>query len=287
MTELRVLLAGMPVTGKTSYTAALWNLIESGSQEAGFEIVRLSSDREYLNTIRSAWLRADRPERTRLSPGMPVVLHLRVPDTDRSFDLYMPDRSGEVFEVIVADREWSLEFDQFVADLDGVLLFVHPEHVREPLTIQESSVTEQALAPSPAEVAPLEPVATPAPRPWSADTIPTQVQLVDLLQLLLSSSPRCPLRVGVIVSAWDVLGDDAPAPKHWVRDQLPLLDQYLRANTERIAFRVYGVSAYGGDPSRQGEELRSHMTPATRVRVIGCDAGPHDVSAPLRWLVDV
>jgi len=123
--------------------------------------------------------------------------------------------------------------------------------------------------------------------PFSADTIPTQTLLVDMLQLILQRAPPTETvrRIAVVVSAWDVLSASPISPDEWLKQQLPLLDQFFRSRQEELATRIYGISAFGGDPKSDQERLLKIADPAHRVVVRGVDASPHDVSAPLRWLI--
>jgi hypothetical protein len=122
------------------------------------------------------------------------------------------------------------------------------------------------------------------PRAWDADRVPTQVKLVDLVQALVRepfSLPR--VQIAVIVSAWDLVSESAASPAAWLAARLPLLDQYLRANPERFAARIFGVSAQGGDLARDGERLLRQDVPARRIVVAEDASQSHDLTAPVRW----
>ncbi|MBX9680717.1 MAG: hypothetical protein K2X38_18330 [Gemmataceae bacterium] len=55
-------------------------------------------------------------------------------------------------------------------------------------------------------------------------------------------------RLGVIISAWDVvMKQEDTTPGKWLQAYLPMLHQYLVANSEEVCSRVYGVSAQKGD----------------------------------------
>jgi hypothetical protein len=89
-----------------------------------------------------------------------------------------------------------------------MLLFVHPDKIVEPVSIEEVAQIEAQIGgvgdhsgPEP-QVGP-----TAKPTPWSHDFVPTGVQLVELLQFVLSPQDVYPLaRIAIIVSAWDNYG---------------------------------------------------------------------------------
>ena len=124
------------------------------------------------------------------------------------------------------------------------------------------------------------------PREWSSDLTPTQVQLVELLQFVafLRSTPE-PLRIAVVVSAWDLVRDQIP-PISWLESHLPLLFQFLVANSDAAPFRAYGISAIGGDLLKDLDRLQEETVPSRRIKVVENGLEPHgDLTAPIRFLL--
>jgi hypothetical protein len=129
---------------------------------------------------------------------------------------------------------------------------------------------------------------------WDPRDAPTQVKLVDLLQFLDArlSSPR-PLGLAVIVSAWDLVEDTSVleiSPKCWMAKRMPLLNQFLHANTDIFNIQVYGVSAQGGtlDEEESAEELAKVMPPSHRIRVRKDEEDlDHDITEPVKWLMQL
>jgi hypothetical protein len=163
-------------------------------------------------------------------------------------------------------------------EASGVLLFVHPNTVVEPVRIDEvTPIIEEIGQTSDA-------TDDGAPRSWDADRVPTQVKLVDLVQALVREPFALPhVQIAVIVSAWDLVGESAGSPSNWLATRLPLLSQYLRANPDRFATRIFGVSAQGGDLTRDGERLLLEDVPARRIVVVEDASQTHDLTAPVRW----
>ena len=50
------LLIGLPETGKTTFLAALWQVVESDEVPGALRLEKLHGDREHLNKIRADWL---------------------------------------------------------------------------------------------------------------------------------------------------------------------------------------------------------------------------------------
>jgi hypothetical protein len=122
-------------------------------------------------------------------------------------------------------------------------------------------------------------------REWSPELVPEQVRLVDLLQFLQQPPfARRLRRVAVSVSAWDVIPEPKPSPHAWLARELPLLHQFLECNPDSFEFRVYGISAQGGDVTGEKRSELARRTPSERIQCVGPDADPHDLTAPLLWL---
>jgi hypothetical protein len=283
----RLLLVGLRGSGKTSYLAALWHLIEAGELPTSLSSSQLQPDRQYLNRIRDAWLRFEQVGRTSLRS--PETVSLLLTDVATSYDIHitLPDLSGELFRLHWANRRAALSYTQFAADCVGILLLIHPAAIKKASRIplrDNYGCTEDTghpLRPSSDEFIP-----TAVPLEWSYDMSPTQVQLVELLQFTAHlRSATTPPRIAVIISAWDLIRDPI-MPSSWLESHLPLLFQFLVANADVASFRVYGVSALGGDLEKDLERLQSQPSPSHRIRVVDNTLPPHsDLTAPIRFLL--
>jgi hypothetical protein len=282
----RALVIRLPGTGKSTFMAALWHVLEFEVIASALRLAKLSDERQYLNRIRADWRRCNAVERTQIGSEESIVLPLLASDSGLAVDLIVPDMSGESFQASLRDRRWFSEFDSFVMQADGVLLFIHPSRVREPIPIDQWMDTTDAL-----EVEDEEQIEGDFGTgvPWSHEQVPTQVELVDLLQIMLSRILSAgPLKVAVMLSAWDLVLNLGLSPAEWLRKRLPLLDQYLHSNDDVLDVRIYGLSAQGGDITNVHERVRllREDHPAERVMIIGPQAGAHDITAPIRWLIE-
>jgi hypothetical protein len=186
--------------------------------------------------------------------------------------------SGELFSLLWKERRCARAHYDLAREASGVLLFVHPNTVVEPVRIDEvTPIVEEIGATG-------DITDDGAPRAWDGDRVPTQVKLVDLVQALVREPFSVPhVQLAVIISAWDLVSEWAGTPASWLATRLPLLDQYLRANPERFASRIFGVSAQGGDLTRDGERLLQEDVPAQRIVVVEDSGQSHDLTGPVRW----
>jgi hypothetical protein len=274
--ELRISLVGMPSTGKTTFLAAFWNLIQEPTVEACVRLRCLPRAAVYLHEIHQAWLHGQEVGHTSRDSGELILLDIDL--GGREVVLEVPDLSGESFEDMFVHRRVTQEVDVILTAADGLLLFLHPHELRPRITLVDA--IRMGIQPEvPGDQDELLAL--------DLKKLPAEVQAVDLLQTITSrrlwaraelSSPR----IGVIVSAWDLVEAEGLPPARWLGARMPLLNQYLAASLPTESVRIYGLSARGG--SADASELAT-FDPATRAFLVdsaGVRTG--DISTPLQWI---
>jgi len=131
--------------------------------------------------------------------------------------------------------------------------------------------------------------------PWHPCLAPTQVQLVELLQSLRQPPLDCgPRRLAVMISVWDKAAGEQKDPEPFLKEKLSLLYQYLSSGRDGWTWRVYGVSAQGGEydnseegaePRLEAEKLRDQDIPGHRIKLVNDKNCSHDLTEPLEWLI--
>lgn len=268
---------GLPRSGKTTFLAALWHLIDAGEVSTKLVLDKLVGDNTYLNQIVSAWRRCEEVPRTSMLNEKKVAIHAHVPGDGQRVLLSFPDLSGESFKQQFIMRECSPDYVEGLGLPGGMLLFINANRPTDGLTIAD--ITSAVGPPDTSEAE------ARTERAWTPDFVPEQVRLVDLLQFLQRSpfSRRC-RRLAVVISAWDAVLTPKPTPEKWLDRELPLLHQFLSNNPQSFQVRVYGVSAQGGDVTGEQRTELLKRTPSARIECIGPNTDPHDLTAPILWL---
>jgi GTPase SAR1 family protein len=278
-TDSKILMLGLRGSGKTTFLAALWHFLESAEITDRLELPQLQPDRDYLNLIRNNWLSVKPVGRTSLRTKATVSLSLRDKKTDREVELLIPDLSGESFRLQWSTRKAPAEYVSFARECTAAFLFVHPSEVKRTHAIKAASDEKLKDDDTSLKI-------SSAPN-WSAERTSTQVQLVDIVQLLLRmrEAPTA-LRMAVVVSAWDLIKARV-SPLGWLDSRLPLLSQFLRANQNCFASETFGVSAQGGDLVKDHERLLQNTAPSSRcIAVKGENIDPVPITAPLQFLLN-
>ncbi|HMT41616.1 MAG TPA: hypothetical protein PKC48_00200 [Sphingorhabdus sp.] len=286
-----VSIIGLPASGKTTFLAALWHMVREpgASTTLGFENLS-QGNYEHLNALAKRWRSGKIQQRTQHSGAKTVSMRLK-DEGNRLVEVSFPDMPGEDF-----GRMWELrEADHGMLETlstPAIVLLVNGDTIKHPLWIVEQSKLASAMAKAAGNGLPTTP--DPEPIDWSPDFAPTQVRIVDLLQMLMSGELNVGTRrLAVLISAWDKVAAEELSPEELLEAKLPLLAQYLRNGRDPWTWRVWGVSAQGGvyeDPDKaeslpETDALRELERPSDRIQIVDGDQLSTDITLPLQWLI--
>ena len=245
-------------------------------------------DHAHLNAIMRRWQQAKEQLHTETSSGKVVSMNLKDGD-GRKVRMTFPDLSGESYQQMWEQRECDPQLADLLGNGQGILLFVHADRIKPPIGVAETTAQAAALGGK-------------APKPtvsekWHPKDAPTAVQVVEMLQMFRCDALRAPAhRIAIVLSAWDKVEDEGLTPDAFLARDLPFLDQYLRHGTDGWEFRVYGLSAQGGDYEREGDvddpdrqakvaAIREIEDASSRIRLLSPGLST-DLTEPIVWLTE-
>ncbi|WP_188110306.1 TRAFAC clade GTPase domain-containing protein [Agrobacterium tumefaciens] len=285
-----VAIVGLPGSGKTTFLAALWHIVNStDGNPPALRIGSLAKGApSYLNSIARMWRNATEQGRTQLDGNRLVQMNL-IDIHERTVEVAFPDVAGEAYQQMWEVRDCDEDLEALL-QAESVLLFINSDTIKPPRWINELNRQAKAMNLPKEEEGPAPGVK------WDPKMAPTQVQLVDLLQLLrqypLDVGPR---KLVIGLSAWDKAEPEGLAPLGFLYAKLPLLAQYLQANADGWTWKVFGISAQGGqyrsNPAsavkRDADKKVLDLPEASdRIKIVADDMEmSRDITIPLLWLM--
>ena len=254
----------------------------------------LQPSREHLNNITSLWRQWKKIGRTTLPKERVVTINLTIPGSDDDYELAVPDASGEAFKRIFESRRCSADFETLASEAGSAMLFIHPSQAVPPQTIDlkvdaladliDAAFDEQEEALNTREPARRDEATQIEPLKFSPKYAAYQSKLVDLLQISRNFRGTKPLKLAVVISAWDLCAVEGLTPEEWLKERLPLLHQYLNANDDLCSFEIFGVSAQGAELKAPGT-LVDAIRASDRITVLHRGQKSKDLTLPIRYVL--
>lgn len=273
-------LIGLPRSGKSSFLAALQHLLATNEVSTNLRLTRFSGNMAHANALVKKWQSGTPFERTSTAKEGAFSFFLKVGDDSDEFEISLPDPSGERFQQIAGNGVIDASFFEKLVESDGILLFVDVQKQFEDLTISQM---QGQFGPPVADNQ--EPNRTVV---WDPTRMPEQAQLL----VILNAMNRFPLaakkrRIAVVLSAWDSVGEGID-PSAWLMEHRPMLARYLENNPDLFEVVIFGVSAWGADPEDEAARAKIKKTAeaSRRIKVVQSGIESHDLSWPVRWLIE-
>lgn len=270
----RIGFLGLPGTGKSTFLGALWLLVQDPALTELVE-VRTQGSREYLDELADRVSLGLEIHRTEIDANQRLLLELGFKGKG-SAEIEIPDLSGEAVRELIEERIWHRSLADTVTNAESMMLFLHPSEIQFPIPANVVEVKTESTR----EIE--KPRAAAGFKPSDACT---SAKIIELLENIVELRfDLWPLRLAIVVSAWDRVADDTN-PSRWLDDRLPAVAGFLRANPDLVNHSVFGVSAQGGQlPEDQTELLKKGDVSARSYAVL--DSGERaPMHAPLDWIL--
>jgi hypothetical protein len=265
----------MPRSGKSTYLGALWALVQSPLDRSVVE-ASFSGDRAYVQRLAEQVSRAQEVERTTLDTGGQLAVTLDFEQGGMA-ELLVPDTSGESLRLLFEQRVWYAPLRAICEEATALLLFVHPEHVRVP---QPLAVLGAAARVSTSDGGSATATVSFDPREHASSA----AELISVFENVADvARASWPLRIAVVVSAWDAV-DGRATPHEWLETRIPGLLSTIDCNPQVAELGVFGVSAQGGALIDR-DELLSKGEIYDRVFALDGDGHAVSLTEPLRWAI--
>lgn len=290
------LILGMPSSGKSTYIAALGEVLMSDDVPSSFKAEFLDDAQKHMVALHDRWLSFQELERTKTGHENWLSFNLIGQDGERAL-IQLPDLSGESLRDAVVTGIYPDELYSALASCHGILLFTKTSTKFDDVLLYDvadllsadAGVTEESASVDKSTVVPEQQSGSSAARTakkFSTHDMPEQPKLIQMLQTVTDFRPVKRRKLAVVLSAWDTVGA-GQTPDAWFDANRSMLSQYLECNPAHWEVRVYGVSAQGGALPKDKQRLQTIIKPSERVSIAGHASEKHDLSAPLKWLMQI
>lgn len=271
MSNKKIIIAGLPNAGKTTYIAALNGLIR-GNTEFSLVSNGVSKEQAYLNKITDKWLQCKEVLRSTEDTPLLIDFPLLRKDDGVAFSIEIPDVMGEIYEDIIRN-DFNNEFEQYCKGASGIFFFINN---MEDLLLKEEAknavgdtITENTESQNTDEIV------------ITSDRMTSMVKNILVLKYLRQTIGN--VRLVVAVSSWDKEETRFDNIEDYFTKKCPALYNYICYHFTE--FKLYGISAQGADYRDGTNNLEEKMDKNERAYVF--DSERHnDLSLPLVYLIE-
>lgn len=265
---------GEPNAGKTTFLAALWHSLDQVQTETKLKLERYKGNSNYLFGLSSKWLAIEDMDRTLIGYEK-EDLQIELSDGKSKFELCFPDLSGETFLDIYEKRKIDNNIVKMIKEADAILYFVNIRDIKDPIFITEL-LPELRMQSEEIEMRD------------AVNDDPTQVKIIELLQIVLKVCTNRNVKVGIIFSAWDLV-DEEICPDDYLEKHMNMLWQYIQSNKSALTPYIWGLSALGADIQKADniEKLADIPNPIERIKVVDKSGVSNDITTIIYEMVGV
>lgn len=280
MAEKRILIAGLPDAGKSSYIGALNGVM---SQDGECSITRDDKGTEwaYVNGLTEKWFDCEVVEHSSDGETKYIQWPLRRKD-GQEIKLTIPDMKGEVYYDIIND-DFDPQLAEFCKDAQGILFFINKMNrfqLKDHLMVlindegeekdKENNVEKTESISAKAEADKIK---------LNISTMPDMTK--NLLVIKYLRELMGDVKIAIAISAWDERSNYNNV-EDFFKTVCPAIYNYVRYNFH--FYRFFGVSAQGAKYGTPGIDLNS-LTEKGERSFVYTDRKMYNLAAPLDYLI--
>lgn len=232
--EKKCFIAGLPDAGKTTYIAALWDIIKRKSGALSLQFTTSPDNTTYLNEIWEYWVSMKKIERSKIPVPDDITINVKRASDGEELVLDIPDFMGEQFQKII-DHTLPDNIKQWIEQSDRMLYLIHllDDGIKDDMEKDDVVANEDTdRAKEKEEALPLAP-----------EKMMQASQNMMILKYIVNHTRMKKVAVGL--SAWDVKMKSGKTPEEYLKQRSPALYNFIKCHFNECVF--FGVSAQGFD----------------------------------------
>ena len=277
--DKKCFIAGLPSAGKTTYIAALWDIIVRNQGDVELSFAAMPEDASYLNEIREYWMKMQTIDRSKTAVPTDIRMNIERKSDGTKMVLDIPDFMGEQFQKII-DHNLSDDVKKWIGDSNRVMYLINKfdsgikDNHEEDGTI-EDELTEEERADEKLTSLSITP-----------ETMLEVSQNMMILKYIYMHSNIQKIAIGI--SAWDRKLSEKLSPEAYLKQMAPVLYNFIKYHFRNCIF--FGVSAQGFDYERESvrkEEMKAKTKNSQRAYIVyGDEKEPSsDLTRPFAFLI--
>lgn len=276
--EKKCFIAGLPDAGKTTYIAALWDIIRMREKE-DLELMFTTSPENgaYLNEIWGYWVKMKKIERSNTPVPDDIKINVKRKTDEEELVLDIPDFMGEQFQSII-NRKLPDNISEWIGQCDRMLFLINKLDGGNKDDMEEDGGTGSEVVDRAKEKATVSPLAP-------EKMMQTSQNLMILKYIATHSKIK---KVAIGLSAWDSKMKTKDSPEVYLQKRSPVLYNFIKYHfSDRLFF---GVSAQGFDyvkDASKKDEMRDKQKNCDRAFIVYDkeELPSPDLTRPLNFLI--
>lgn len=275
--EKKCFIAGIPGAGKTTYIAALWDIIKRNGGNLELEFSTNPENTSYLNEIWEYWVSMKKIERSKTPAPDNITINVKKATEGEELVLDIPDFMGEQFQKII-DHTLPDNIKNWIEQADRMLYLINnlndtlkddidDEEMQSNEEIDQNKEKEEALRLAP-------------------EKMMQASQNMMVLKYIYNHTKMKKVAIGL--SAWDMKMTGGKTPEEFLKQRSPALYNFIKLHFKECVF--FGVSAQGfdyKDTAAKADEMKEKTRKSNRAFIVfGEEKDPSpDLTKPLNYLI--
>ena len=272
--EKKCFVAGLPDAGKTTFIAALWDIIKRKGSSLELRFSTTPDNTAYLNEIWEYWVSMKKIERSKTPAPDDITINVKRDADGTELVLDLPDFMGEQFQKVI-DHTLPENIQKWIAQSDRMLFLINNlnDSLKDDLEDESEGAIDRVMEKEE------------APR-LAPEKMLLASQNMMVLKYIANHAKMKKVAIGL--SAWDVKMKEGKSPEDFLKQRSPVLYNFIKYHFSEVVF--FGVSAQGfdyKDVAAKGKEMRDKTRNSDRAFIVfDKDSEPSpDLTRPLNYLI--
>lgn len=270
-------IAGLPDAGKTTYIAALWDIIKRKSSALALQFTTNPDNTTYLNEIWEYWMSMKKIERSKVPVPNDITINVKRTSDGEELVLDIPDFMGEQFQKII-DHTLPDNIKGWIEQSDRMLYLIHvlDDSIKDDMEQEDAEGAEETDRAKEKEDA----------LPLAPEKMMQASQNMMVLKYIANHAKMRKIAVGL--SAWDVKMKSGKTPEEYLKQRSPALYNFIKRHFTDCLF--FGVSAQGfdyKDKAAKEAEMKEKARQSNRAFIVfDNETTPSpDLTKPFNYLI--